>query len=50
MFGDAMDTILLGIIIVAITVCTELFNIDQWFPTFFCSRTPKQEKENSRTP
>jgi hypothetical protein len=21
----------------------------QWFPTFFCSRTPKQEKENSRT-
>ncbi len=20
----------------------------QWFPTFFCSRTPKQEKENPR--
>ncbi len=28
----------------------KLNSLDQRFPTFFCSRTPKQKKENSRTP
>ena len=26
------------------------FHLDQGFPTFFCSRSPMQKKENSRTP
>jgi len=25
-------------------------SLEQWFPTFFCSRTPKQKNEQSRTP
>jgi len=26
------------------------YSIEQWFPTFFCSRTPKQNEDNSHTP